>query len=96
MASKRKLKKEIITASASLFDEALLLRLFADAEGKASIEEIMDDIIVFTDDSLRRAHHTDGADNPRLVRAYYRRLRSDIEIAVEKFDERLTTVLEAL
>lgn len=96
MASKRLLKKEITTAAASLFDEALLLRLFADAEGKDRIEEIMDDIIVFTDDALRRAHHTDGADNPKLVRAYYSRLRSDIDAAVEAFDARLTAVLEAL
>lgn len=96
MASKRKLKKDIVHLSASLFEEAVLLRLFANEEQTTKLEELMDDIMVFTDDTLRRAHHTDAPDNPKLVRAYYKHLRSDINKRVEAFDERLTTLLESL
>lgn len=96
MASKRRLKKEVIFATTALFDEALLLRAFADKEEAAKIEELMDDLIVFTDDTLRRVQHTDGADNPKLVRAYYRKLRSDLANKVEAFNDRLTKHLESL
>lgn len=96
MASRRKLKKEVINLVASRFEEALLLRAFATEEQAVALEALMDDIMVFTDDTLRRIQHTDGADNRKLVRAYYRKLNSEIEAKIETFDERLTTHLEAL
>lgn len=96
MASKRKLKKEVIYLAGSVFDEALLLRAFASEELVVKLEELMDDVMVFTDDTLRRIQHPDGAKNPKLVRAYYTKLRGDVAKAIEAFDDRLTACLEAL
>lgn len=96
MASKRKLKKELVALAASLFDEALLLRAFASKEQVEELEALMDDIMVWTDDTIRRIAHPDGKDTPKLVRAYYGRLRRDIDEHFAQFDDRLTKVLEAL
>ena len=55
MASKRQLKKEIILEVTQLFDEAIILRSLATGQSmELELEELMDDIMVLTDDSLRR------------------------------------------
>ena len=68
MASQRTLKKEIIAEVMRLFDEALIIRAVSGSEAmQAEIEDLMDDIMVFTDDSLRRVTHPSGKHNPQLV-----------------------------
>ena len=58
MASQRTLKKEIIAEVMRLFDEALIIRAVSGSEAmQAEIEDLMDDIMVFTDDSLRLRHY---------------------------------------
>ena len=58
MASKRQLKKEIILEVTQLFDEAIILRSLATGQSmELELEELMDDIMVLTDDSLRRVAH---------------------------------------
>ena len=75
MASQRTLKKEIIAEVMRLFDEALIIRAVSGSEAmQAEIEDLMDDIMVFTDDSLA-ASPPSGKHNPQLVKAYYRDLR---------------------
>ncbi|MDO4692271.1 MAG: hypothetical protein Q4A64_05310 [Porphyromonadaceae bacterium] len=96
MASKRRLKKDVVALATALFDEALLFRAFASDEQVNELEALMDDIMVWTDDTIRRIARPDGKDNPKLVRAYYTKLRRDINSTVEKFDERLVKVLESL
>lgn len=92
MASRRILKKDIIKLTSIRFDLALFMRRFVKAEHVEGVNDFLDDVIVFTDDSLRRAHRPDGADNPQLVRAYYRKLYADIASKLESFDERLDTI----
>lgn len=96
MASKRRLKKDVVALAAALFDEALLFRAFASGEQVDELEALMDDIMVWTDDTIRRVARPDGKDNPKLVRAYYTKLRRDINETAQKFDERLVKVLEVL
>lgn len=96
MASKRKLKKEIVELSSWLFADALVIRQVAGSELREAVESLMDDIMVWTDDSLRRAAHPDGKDNPALVKAYYRRLRADFEAKGRELEDKLTQFVEAL
>lgn len=96
MASKRLLKKEIVQTSGFFFDTAVLIRSFATDEARESLSNLIDELIVFTDDALRRAHHPDGKDNKALVRAYYRTLRDDMAKFYTNFDERLDSFIETL
>lgn len=97
MASQRTLKKEIIAEVMRLFDEALIIRAVSASEAMQSeIEDLMDDIMVFTDDSLRRVTHPSGKDNPRLVKAYYKALRYYIATNLASLSERLDDFVEGL
>lgn len=97
MASQRYLKKIIIAEVMRLFDEALIIRAVSSSEAmETEIEDLMDDLMVFTDDTLRRVDHPDGKDNPKLVKAYYRGLRSHIARALMSFSERLDQFVEDL
>ena len=80
-----------------LFDEALIIRAVSASEAMQSeIEDLMDDIMVFTDDSLRRVTHPSGKDNPRLVKAYYKALRYYIATNLASLSERLDDFVEGL
>ena len=97
MASQRTLKKEIIAEVMRLFDEALIIRAVSASEAMQSeIEDLMDDIMVFTDDSLRRVTHPSGKDNPRLVKANYKALRYYIATNLASLSERLDDFVEGL
>lgn len=97
MASQRTLKKEIIAEVMRLFDEALIIRAVSASEAMQSeIEDLMDDIMVFTDDSLRRVTHPSGKDNPHLVKAYYKALRYYIATNLASLSERLDDFVEGL
>ena len=56
----------------------------------------MDEIIVFTDDTIRRVHRPDGKDNPKLAKDYYRALRAYIATKESEFNDRLTTLIEGI
>jgi len=97
MASKRQLKKDVIAEVTRLFDEALIIRSVADSEAmQRELEDLMDDIMVFTDDTLRRIDHPDGKDNPALVRSYYRALRQHIAENATHISDRLDQFIEGL
>ncbi len=96
MASKRKLKKGFVALATELFNEALLFRSFTKIEEAEPLEQLMDELIVWTDDTIRRIAHPDGKDNPKLVKAYYRKLRSEIEERAVGVSEELTKCLERL
>ncbi len=94
MASKRNLKRDVVKLAIELYDEALLLHVLSTAEVRVKLAELMDDIAVFTDDTLRRVQNPDGKDNPKLIKAYYRKLREDIAQKEDEFNDRLTSFLE--
>ncbi len=96
MASKRKLKKGFIALSTELFNEALLFRAFSKEDEATALDEIMDQLIVWTDDTIRRISHPDGKDNPKLVKAYYKKLHQDIETRATEIGDELTKCLERL
>ena len=56
----------------------------------------MDDIMIFTDDTLRRIDHPDGKDTPALVKNYYRQLREHIQTSTQSISDRLDQFIEGL
>lgn len=93
MASKRALKKEVVKLVAMLYDEAYLLRSLSVGDTVDKLDDFMDDLLVFTDDTLRRIQHPDGKDNAKLVKAYYRTLRRDIKEKIDLLDDRFAALL---
>ena len=89
MASKRNLKKEVVNLAVALFDDAHLLRTLSTDENAKQLDSLMDEIIVFTDDTIRRVHRPDGKD-------YYRALRAYIATKESEFNDRLTTLIEGI
>lgn len=96
MASKRALKKELIAAASRLYEDGLLFRAFATGAQVEQVDEILDDIMVWTDDTIRRIANPDAKDNPKLVHAYYQALRADMRESYASLDERLINILETL
>lgn len=96
MASKRKLKKQVVELSSWLFADAVVIRLLASEDQRPAVSELMDDIMVWTDDTLRRVAHPDGKDNSKLVKTYYRQLRADIEKKSGELEDRLTAFVEQI
>lgn len=94
MASKRQLKRELISIVSQLYNEALLLHQLSTPETQESLSSLMDDLLVFTDDTLRQIQNPDGKDNPKLIKAYYQRVRAHIATQEEQFNDRLTLALE--
>ncbi|MFA8436653.1 MAG: hypothetical protein ACEPOZ_19255 [Marinifilaceae bacterium] len=82
MASRRRLKKDI---------DYLCFEVIADCynynylhpEKKDQVMEIIHETIAFRNDLIARVNHPDGKDNPKLVKAHYKKVFNDL---IEKID----------
>lgn len=83
MAKRRILKKNISYVAGDLFMEALVCKLFIPGVEKAAAESVMTRILDMQDEFIRRAGCPDGKDNKVLVRAYYNKLRADLQAEVD-------------
>lgn len=93
MASKRKLKKEVVKLAGLLYEEAVLLRMLSTKESISKLDDLIDQIIVFTDDTIRRVQNPDGKDNPMLIKQYYRKLREDIKAKEQEYNTTITALI---
>lgn len=90
MASKRNLKKDFAELSITIYSEALLSKIInKDSHKVEEIDNVIDEIIVWTDDTFRRISHTDGAKNPKLVKKYYKELKEDIAQKADNILEKI-------
>lgn len=83
MAKRRILKKEISNVAGELFTEALVCILYIPGVNQEQADVLMTRILDMQDDFIVRAGHPDGKDNTALVRAYYRKLREDLQKEVD-------------
>lgn len=83
MAKRRELKKDISYVAGELFTEALVCKLFIPGVEVEKAEAVMARILDMQDEFVRRAHRSDGKDNPALVKEYYRKLRVDLQTEVD-------------
>lgn len=78
MASRRDLKKDIRALYANLLEECLTdAVLYRDAD-RQKLDAAFQEITTRCRDFLSRASHTDGAGNPKQVKAYYRKLGEEM------------------
>lgn len=95
MASRRKLKKQVVQLVGQIYEDAVLLQQLSTQTVQEQLDELIDDLIVFTDDTIRRIQHPDGKDTPKLIRSYYRKLRNDIAERETDFNDRIEALLTA-
>ncbi len=96
MASKRKLKKGFSALALSLYDQTLLLSYISKDEDFGKLIAMLDDMMVWTDDTIRRIGNPDAPKNPKLVKAYYKKLREDIANKTLQLEDELNKILEQL
>lgn len=66
-----------------LFTEALVCKLYIPGVDQEKADVVMGRILDMQDSFIARAGRPDGKDNKALVKAYYRKLRADLQEEVD-------------
>ena len=83
MPSRRKLKKTINYVSSELMTEVYFRVLLSGKSDDAKVEALSVEIADLNDRFILRAGHPDGKNNSAIVKAYFRKLFSDWQTAVD-------------
>lgn len=83
MSKRRILKKDISYVAGDLFMEALVCKLYIPGVDQEKADALMTRILDMQDDFIRRAGHPGGNENKALVKAYYRKLRTDLQTEID-------------
>ena len=78
MASRRALKKDNNYLYSELLTECFKLSIISPKENHDKIEVLFNKIFLSSNDFIIRAGKPDGKDNPKLVKAYYKKLGQDL------------------
>ncbi|MDX9920861.1 MAG: hypothetical protein RB289_12930 [Paludibacter sp.] len=89
MASRRKLKKTINYVSTELMTEVYFRVLLSGKSDDAKVEALSVEIADLNDRFILRAGHPDGKNNSAIVKAYFRKLFSDWQNAVDAIIKKL-------
>jgi hypothetical protein len=92
MASRRKLKKTIQFVTTELITEIYFRYLINNKVDAQKIEKMVLGLITLSREFQLRSNHIDGKSSPHLVKAYYRRLYGDWQLAVEKMIMEIQTL----
>lgn len=79
MANKRILKKEINYVIDELITECLVCDAFVSGKECEEIDKLIGDLFAIKSDFLSRVNKTDGKENPKLVRNYYKSIITDFD-----------------
>lgn len=83
MANRRILKKEISYTAGNLFLETVFCKLYLPDTNEEKADTILARILDMQDNFIGRAGRPDGKDNPKLVKAYYSKLRADLQKEID-------------
>ena len=84
MASRRKLKQIIKFVSSELITDIYFRLLMSKEINTEKIDALVVEIIGLNRTFVLRANHPDGKDNPKMVKAHFKKLYADWQIAMEK------------
>ena len=84
MASRRKLKQTIKFVSSELISDIYFRCLMSKEIDEQKVDNLVVDIMALNREYVLRVGRPDGKDNPKLVKAYFRKLFSDWQKAMEK------------
>ena len=88
MANKRNLKKELNFITSELYSECLFIKFYEKDIDPEKADALLNKIVNTQKDFSSRINHTDGKDNPKLVKKYYDSLIADLDKTIgEIIDE---------
>jgi hypothetical protein len=94
MASVRRLKKDIEYFSAQLIGDCLgYIQFYEEAKDEEALE-IIKEAISLHNESIDKASHPDGKDNPQIIKAYYKKLKHDFVEGLDKAYENLEALVK--
>ncbi|WP_052081855.1 hypothetical protein [Porphyromonas macacae] len=96
MASKRQLKHDIEIIGSEIFADAYELRTLVSDEQLKDLDELLNLILQWMDETILRVGHPDGKDNPKLVKAYYRNLRNKMSEEISSMYDDLKKIAEKI
>lgn len=88
MANKRNLKKAVHQVTAALFSEGIIFKEFIPGVDAGKADKVLDKVLAFQDEYLSRINSYGGKQEAKLVKAYFKKLTTDITTeAQELFKE---------
>ncbi|MCB9071027.1 MAG: hypothetical protein H6543_00900 [Prevotellaceae bacterium] len=89
MANRRTLKKGIQLVTSDLITESYINYLMLNKMDNAGFDAIVEKIADVNNDFLSRVNHPNGTKEPKLVKAYYKKLIEDFNKEVDQIIEKL-------
>ena len=87
MASRRKLKKTIQFVSSELINEVYFRCLTLKEVEESKIDSIVEEISNVAQEFILRTNTPDGKENPKISKAYFRKLYADWQKSIQKIIE---------
>lgn len=84
MASRRKLKKTIQFVSSELITDIYFRCLVSKDINTEKVDNVTVEVMDLNREFIMRVNRPDGKDNPKLVKAYFRKLFADWQVAMAK------------
>jgi hypothetical protein len=84
MASRRKLKQTINFVSSELITDIYFSCLISKEIDSLKVDALVEEIMGINKEYVLRVNRPDGKDNPKLVKAYFRKLFADWQKSMEK------------
>ena len=84
MASRKKLKQTILFVSSELITDIYFRCLMSKDIKDQQVDDLVVQIMALSNEFVLRANRPDGKENPKLVKAYYRKLYADWQVTIEK------------
>ncbi len=92
MASRRKLKQTIRFVSSELITDIYFRCLMSKKVDEQKVDDLVVKIMTLTGEYILRVNRPDGKDNPKLVKAYFRKLFTDWQAAMEQVIKEIETI----
>lgn len=78
MASRRRLKKDINFLTYEVISNCYAYVYVSQDAKMDEVENIIKDIVKLRNDLVSRTNHPDGKDNPKMVKAYYKKIFKEL------------------
>jgi len=92
MASRRKLKKTIHFVSSELITDIYFRCLMSKEVDEDRVAKVAAEIMEMNNAFILRVNHPDGKKNPVLVKAYFRKLYADWQLAMGKTIKEIASI----
>jgi hypothetical protein len=92
MASIRELKKDIDYLVFEVISDCFVYSNVHPDNKTDELTALISEAVEFRNDLIARVNNSDGKDNPKIVKAYYKAVQKDLLTGVDKFFERLSSI----